>query len=379
MMQRRKRKGTPDHNLVEKVARRFYPSAESFEIRQIGEGHINDSYLVSSSRKRFILQRISGNVFEEPHKVALNSALVSSHLRTGLVRLHDDFANIPNILSADNGDVYWQDESNGIWRAQSYIENSRVYNCLEGPAQAFEVGKCLAGFHNAVQDLPLENLETVLPDFHNLPCYMKKYDAALAASSASFTAKLRFCRECVERYGNRADFFAKAMARRDVVLQVVHGDPKVSNILFDRLSGKAICMIDLDTVGPGLVLFDMGDCLRSAAFATAEDDVAASGKCDTTILAAVLSGYLGKRRLNRFELDHIFEAFLLITFELGIRFLTDYLRGNRYFKVKDEEDNLRRATTQFQRVAGIEAQRKDIERVVDTIIKTVEQTKTGKK
>jgi Ser/Thr protein kinase RdoA (MazF antagonist) len=379
MIESRNSNGAPDHDLVQKIARRFQPSASSLEIRQIGEGHINDSYLVTSARKRFILQRISGNVFKEPHKVALNSALVSAHVRRGrLARFEEDLPTIPNILPADDGSVYWQDESNGIWRAQNYIENSRVYTSLEGPEQAFEVGKCLAGFHRAVEDLSLEDMETVLPDFHNLPRYLQKYDTAVAASPAPLTAKLGFCRECVERYRDFADFFAGAIARGDVVVQVVHGDPKVSNILFDRDSGRALSMIDLDTVGPGLVLCDMGDCLRSAAFKTAEDDVSASGKCDTASLAAVLSGYLEKRRLSRFELDHIFEAFLLITFELAIRFLTDYLQGNRYFKVADEEDNLRRAITQFQRVEGIEAQQREIERVVSNSIITVEENTTGK-
>ncbi|MEE4242955.1 MAG: aminoglycoside phosphotransferase family protein [Desulfopila sp.] len=370
----------PDSDQLQRAIRRFSLSGNgSFTVRPVGSGHINDSYLVSFAHKRFILQRINHKVFKEPHKVARNSALVSSHLRANFLRFQADVECIPEILAAEGGERYWRDEAGDIWRAQSYIANSFVHERIEKEEQAIEVGRCLAAFHEVIADLALTELEVVLPDFHNLPGYLQKYDAAIAAAPADLTAKLGQHRECIDRYRPLADFFPRAMDQGDVVQQLVHGDPKVSNILFDGDSGRAVSMIDLDTVGPGLVLFDVGDCLRSAAFLSAEDDTSSEGSCDISLLAAFLQGYLEKKSLSRFELDHIFEAFLLITFELGVRFLTDYLQGNWYFKVMNEEDNLHRAVTQFRRVAGIEGQRREITEAVAGCVAKVKKSRTGKK
>ena len=164
--------------------------------------------------------------------------------------------------------------------------------------------------------------------------------------------------------------FEDAVQRGKLRQAVTHGDPKIANILFDNRTDTALTLIDLDTVGPGLVLQDMGDCLRSCCSRTGENDYAAANECDSTFVAQVVAGYLQENQLSKFEQDHLYTALYLITFELGVRFLTDHLEGNRYFKVKDCDDNLHRAVVQFKLVRSIKAQQQALCSLIASAIRS---------
>lgn len=346
---------------LDTVARRFVDTSEELQYYELGQGNINDTFLVVSAKSTFILQRINGRVFAEPGKVAHNSVMVSSYIHNGIAKSRG--LKIPWIIKTSAGENCFIDGKGETWRAQSFIADSRVYDRVGSPSQAFQVGRCLALFHQGVDGLALDIMEEVLPDFHNLPRYLEKYDNALADSPVTVSPELRYCLDAVSRQRKAAFFFENAVDRGDIVPQVVHGDPKISNFLFDKKTGEAVAMIDLDTVGPGLILYDIGDCLRSCCCPTAEQDRDAV-ICDTAIVEAVLSGYRGERMLEKFEGDHVYDALLLVTFELGVRFVTDYLQGNRYFKVSGPEDNLHRAMVQFHLLESIASQRRIIEKMV---------------
>jgi len=330
----------------------------------LGEGNINDTFLIAGDDVRFVLQRINAAVFTDPIKVALNSARVAGHIAA---TAHDSGMLVAEVLTSGKDRCWYRDEGGEVWRAQRYFANSRVVQRVEDSNQAREIGGCLAAFHEAVDDLRPSRLHVVLPGFHDLPAYLHAYDRVAATSAGAVVSaaeSIGFCRESIARWRHQACFFVAAQRRRDVVQHTVHGDPKVSNILFDADSGAAVAMIDLDTVGAGLVLQDIGDCLRSCCSSVREDDVRREIACDPAMVAAVMEGYLDRRPLSLFERRNLHSALLLITFELGVRFLTDYLQGNRYFKVTKADDNLNKAVVQFRLAASIEEQKQAIEESV---------------
>ncbi len=345
---------------LNKVARAYVRVTGQCAFVELGQGNINDTFLVDRGKNSFIIQRINARVFREPRKVAQNTAVVSSHLNSNAAPAGFRF---PRILQTRQGENWYVDCNGETWRAQSYIAGSRVYESIGDVALASQVGRCLAAFHHGVENLPQDRLEQVLPGFHNLPLYLQNFETALAGFSQKIRSKLHFCLECIARYGKYCDFFETAVSQGNIAAKVVHGDPKVSNVLFDVSTEKAVAMIDLDTVGSGLVLYDIGDCLRSCCGPSEERNNSEVG-FDTAMAAGVLEGYLQERMLDRFELEHIYDALLLVSFELGVRFVTDYLMGNQYFKVGLPEDNLNRAVVQFQLVENIATQRRVIEGLV---------------
>ena len=339
---------------IKSVLLAFLGGGADYEWSVIGQGNINDTFLVRNEQGSFVIQRINGAVFPNPASVAENSALVSAHIcRT---QNKTRVAAFPQILTTSDGQNFYKDNQGSIWRAQKYIENTISYARVENSRQALETGKCLGRFHRMVQDLPAAALTKILPGFHNLPKYLSKFNGAWSAFSGQSSDELQFCLECINENKSFVNFFEDAVQRGDLSLAVTHGDPKISNVLFDKKSVRALTLIDLDTVGPGLILQDLGDCLRSCCCRTGENAFDAVTECEPDFAAQVVAGYLEEKDLSGFEHEHLYTALHLITFELGVRFLTDYLEGNQYFKVENKDDNLRRALIQFRLVISIREQ-----------------------
>lgn len=358
-----------DHqNLLEYVAAAFIDSSQIQEITPIGYGNINDTYLIRCGVDHIILQKINPEVFPKPEEVAENSARVSTHIHQ---KARDDGEiNFPQMLSTLGGNNYWKHNDGSVWRAQKFIENGVVFDHIRDENLAFHAGKCLADFHYKVADLPSDNLKSVLPGFHDLPGYLEKYDYALSNHSVECNSESLWCIAMVERNRGDGDFFIRALERGDVSLRVVHGDPKVSNIIFNKENNTALSLIDLDTVGPGLLLQDLGDCLRSCCFAGSEEQQNLMIHCDIDIVGAVLRGYYQHMPLSPFEIQAVYDALRLLTFELGLRFFTDYLAGNVYFKTEHPEENLQRACNQFKLTASIMSQKKAIRGLTSQIFKS---------
>lgn len=351
------------------VVRFFCDCPENIVVTPVGKGNINDTYIVDTAETKVILQRINPHVFPDPQKVAENFGRISNFLKSRIPK--NKRISFPEIITTLSGKYCYKDSGGNVWRAQRYIENSKVYANLVVPARAGQVGECLAHFHNLVKDMPPKELGVTLPGFHNLPLYLKQYDEAVRKYCNDMSDELHFCYGFVEENRVYAHILEGLKDKCEVDISVTHGDPKVSNILFERGTDNALTLIDFDTVGPGLLLYDIGDCLRSCCCSIDENEYGrAPVRCDLEMVEAMLQGYFREKDLSSIEKNHIFESLHLITFELGLRFLTDYLQGNRYFKITHRYENLHRALVQFELVTSIHQQQDAIRKLVEQATKT---------
>lgn len=324
-------------------------------MQELGQGNINDSYLVTTPLESFVLQRINDYVFSEPEQVVTNMQTVCNHLNSKEKDPGRRWQN-PSLLTADGKDSFYCDQDNQIWRCQSYIKNSYSCASISRPKQGYEVGWALGYFHQMLSDLAPHCLHETIPGFHVLPSYLISYDQLVPSASKIKSAEARYCSYFIEHHRKDAYLLENFKENGVLPIRVIHGDPKITNVLFDRQTDAAVSLIDLDTVGPGLLYYDLGDCLRSCC--SSEEEGKQGGESirfEIDICKEVLSGYFSMADLPvEQELRTlIYEAVKLITFELGLRFFSDYLIGNHYFKVNDPEENLVRSVNQFQLMESI--------------------------
>lgn len=331
-------------------------------IRELGQGNINATYLVQTGSRSLVLQRINPAVFADPFAVVRNFVRITEYLTRENSRSGGTFL-VPSLITTSDGRSCWEDREGGLWRAQSAIDGTAM-SVLTGRSQAVAIGRCLGWFHRLTADIDCGDFEIPLPGFHVLPQYLAEYDRVLNESDRQWSPAEQRCLAAVEEMRTRAPLFQRLCGEGRLRLRIVHGDPKVENFLFDS-AGRIVSLIDLDTVGPGLLHHDLGDCLRSCCNVRGESGDAAAisfnlGSCRAFFegYAAEMGGLLGgdDRRL-------IFDALLLITFELGLRFFTDHLRGDSYFRVRHRGENLERAETQFALLESIGEQEADIREV----------------
>jgi Ser/Thr protein kinase RdoA (MazF antagonist) len=355
---------------VEEILRQFCPHASGdCSLSILGQGNINDTWLVRSPDRPFVLQRLNSQVFPHPHLIMANLATFSRHLLEKGEPCGQRWEN-SRLLPTCSGTPFYTDHQGNTWRAISYIDGTITHQAISTSAQARQVGWALGHFHYLLADLPAEKLHDTLPGFHVLPRYLKSFDQVLGQAATKGGVDLRFCLDFVAARRLGADLLERARRQGKITVQVVHGDPKAANILFDAATDLAVSLIDLDTVGPGLLLSDIGDCLRSCCNVQGEEvkDVSAV-EFDLEMCRAILTGYFSEAGslLLAQERQLIFQAVRLIAFELGLRFLSDYLAGNSYFKVSHAEENLHRALVQFHLVQSIERQQGQIEGIIKEV------------
>ena len=273
------------------------------------------------------------------------------------------------MLGARDSSDYWTGGDGSFWRAMSFID-AASFDTIRDTDHAREVGYALGMFHALLSDLPAERLADTLDGFHVTPRYLRHYDEVLLKCGTVGSPDVQYCMRFLDERRSLAPVLENARAEGRLMLRVIHGDPKVNNIMMDAASGQAISIIDLDTVKPGLVHYDIGDCLRSGANPLGEETGAWDEvRFDIDCCRAILEGYLqtAKKFLTGDDFEHLYEAIRLIAFELGLRFFTDHLEGNVYFKVKSQDHNLARALVQFRLTRSIEEQETAIRAIIRDI------------
>jgi Ser/Thr protein kinase RdoA (MazF antagonist) len=359
------------------IAERFALGGPVDAIAALGAGNVNDTFLVRVAGNEVpdvVLQRLNTHVFRSPELVMRNmlrfSEHVSQRLRRGVPELAGRRWEVPRVCRALRSSDHWVDVNGSFWRAISYIGRSRCHDTIEDAAQAREVGFGLGVFHALISDLPADDLADTLEGFHITPGYLAAYQSTSKASRAAPGPELEYAMAFVQQRQGLASVLEDAKAAGRLRLRPIHGDPKVNNVMMDDASGEAIGLIDLDTVKPGLVHYDIGDCLRSACNPQGEEtpdwqDV----RFDLPLAAALLQGYGSVARgfLTAADYDHLYDAIRLIAFELGLRFLTDHLAGDVYFKTSHPGHNLNRALVQFRLTESIEEQEAEVRTLIEAI------------
>ncbi len=356
------------------VAQQFTQREQILDIRPYGNGNVHDTFLVTSdgaAAPRFILQRLNTRVFRRPELVMANLRLCTEHVRGRLARAPLSPGRrfeVPRVLPARDGGDCFIDGEGSCWRALSFIEGARTLETIHDLEHAREVGYALGAFHQLLSDLPAARLSDTLPGFHVTPRYLAHYDAVLGRKIAPPSPEVAHCLKFVAARRGGAGVLEEARAQGRLALSPIHGDPKVNNVLLDTATGKAVALVDLDTVKPGLVHYDIGDCLRSGGNPLGEEtEHWEAVRFDPDRGRALLQGYLAGAGgcLTDHDYHYLFAAIRLIAFELGLRFFTDYLAGNVYFKARRPGHNLARALVQFKLTESIEAQ----EAVIRTFIR----------
>jgi Ser/Thr protein kinase RdoA (MazF antagonist) len=355
------------------VAGQFAPPGKVTDIREYGKGNVNDTFLVTleaAADQHFILQRLNPRVFRRPELIMGNLGTVSRHVRRRLERAPLSPGRrfqLPQVRLTGNGRDHVIDPEGSFWRALSFIEAAEAFDTIQDAGHAREVGYALGMFHNLLSDLPPERLADTLPGFHQTPGYLAHYDEVLAKHGARPTPEVNYGLQLVAARRAWAPVLEKARAAGRLRLRPIHGDPKVDNVMLDTATGQAVSLVDLDTVKPGLVHYDIGDCLRSGGNPRGEEtEDWETVRFEPELGRAILAGYLplAKDFLTESDYAYLADAIRLLAFELGLRFFTDYLAGNVYFKARHPEHNLVRALVQFRLTESIESQAAAIDAII---------------
>lgn len=367
------------------IAAQFLSRGKILDVQAYGSGNVNDTFLVTVGRaqptlpqeamaaSRFILQRLNTEVFRQPDLVMANLGTVTEHVRR---RLESQTLGsgrrfeLPRVLTTPDGRDHLHDAAGAYWRALSFIDRAETFDIIKDRDHAREVGYALGLFHNLLADLPPEHLADTLPGFHLTPGYLRHYDEILAAGNAPPTPEVEYCLRFGEERRTWAPVLEEAKRQGKLLERVIHGDPKVNNVMLDMSTGKAVSLVDLDTVKPGLVHYDIGDCLRSGCNPLGEEtDAWEEVRFEPDLAQAILAGYLPWARnfLNAGDYAYLYDAIRVLAFELGLRFFTDYLAGNVYFKARHREHNLARALVQLKLCDSIESQATAIQAIIQDL------------
>ncbi len=335
-------------------------------IEPLGQGLINLSFRVQLGSRDWVLQRINGEVFPHPERIMANLQILAERgaeaSRLGL--------KLPALAVGRDGAPFVRTADGALWRLMELIPDAVTLTRLETSDQARGVGTVLGRFHRFAAELPRGRLQVSLPGFHHTPIYLDQHLAARALVKAANEEERAALSGCFARIDERralARVLEDARAQRLIRERVIHGDPKLDNILFDASGGRALALIDLDTVQPGLIQQDLGDCLRSCCNRSGESPQdQGSSRFDLGLCAAILGAYGEEARglLGWGDLEVLYDSIRLLPFELALRFLTDHLEGDRYFRVAYRSQNLEKARTQLDLVEDIESKEPDIRGII---------------
>jgi len=367
---------------IKSIVKHFRICGELTEIRPLPRGHINDTYVLTTKKNpdkigvRYILQRINHTVFKDPPSVMGNIVRVTEHIRSRMQRIDPGLASRQLTVIASVDDACFHKDSEGnFWRVYNFIEDAVAYDTIESAELAYEAARMFGWFQKMLVDLPGPALHESICDFHNTPKRFETFGAVLKEDTCNRAKNAK--PEINFLFDNAAicDVLLNLAGKGKIPIRVTHNDTKVNNVMLDKNTNKGVCVIDLDTVMPGLSIYDFGDMIRTGTTFADEDERNLS-KVDVNLpmFEVFVRGFAEQSRhfLTSTEKGHLAFAAKLITFEQFIRFLTDYLAGDVYYKVHREGHNLDRSRTQMKLVQSIIKQEGAMNEVIERVFQQVD-------
>ena len=339
-----------------------------------GSGHINDTFLMTlrkddGSEGRVILQRMNKSIFTKPVEVMENIMGVTSHLRNKIVENNGDpNRETLNVIPTKDGKPYFVDSDGEYWRCYVFIEGAKTYDQVESLDDFYQSAVSFGNFQRMLADYPADTLHETIVGFHDTKARFEVFKKAVAEDVCGRAASVQKEIDFVLAHEETANVFGDMLAAGEIPLRVTHNDTKLNNIMIDDVTRKGICVIDLDTVMPGLAMNDFGDSIRFGASTAAEDEQDLDKVwCDMELFDVYAKGFIEGcgGRLTKREIELLPMGAKVMTYECGMRFLTDYLQGDVYFKTHREGQNLDRCRTQFKLVADMEAKWDTMNEIVD--------------
>ncbi len=359
------------HNHIKEIMDHFDILGSPEGAFPYGMGHINDTFKVVSRQqdggeKKYILQRINDSIFKDPAGLMDNIQGVTEHIRNKVKEQGGDLKkeSLKVIMTKEGANFLMK--GGNYYRVYDFIEGARTYQMVEGPSDFYKSGQALGEFQELLFDYEATSLNETIKDFHNTEVRFEDFKAVVAEDPKG---RLRDCQEEVSEYLLRekdVGIINKLIKNQELPIRVTHNDTKYNNVMIDDVTREAVCLIDLDTVMPGVALYDFGDSIRSGATTALEDEADLSKvNLDLTLFEAYTKGYLSKGSfLTKTEIDYLPFSAKIMTFECGMRFLKDYLEGDIYYKTDYPTHNLVRARNQLKLVQDME---RDYQQMIEIV------------
>ena len=350
-----------------RMAKNFKIEGDIIDCKPYGNGHINNTFLVNcencGKKNRYVLQAVNTNVFKKPEEVMSNILKVTNFLR----KKAENPENVMVLIPATDGKAYYIDNKNRFWRMLSYVENSICLDLPETPVDFYQSAVAFGQFQNQLNDFPVDELFETIPNFHNTPKRFADFEDAIKNDIMGRAADIK---EDIQFYLDRKDFCSvlyDANKAGKLPFRVTHNDTKINNVMLDAITRKPKCVIDLDTIMPGFSVTDFGDSIRFGASTAAEDEKDLDKVwIDLELFSTYTKGFLEGcgGLLSEDEINLMPEGAKMMTLECGMRFLTDYLNGDTYFKISYSDQNLARARTHIKLVADMEKHWDEMKKIV---------------
>ena len=377
----------PNHNLKE-IFDCFETGSQYRRHRFVKIGHINETFLVEAAQgdlpRWFIFQKINHFVFHDPERLMANFEKITRHLREKLEKTpgRDPERETLNLVRSKAGRCCHLTPEGHYWRAYRFVGDCYIVNVAERPEQAREAGRAFGRFQKYLADLPAALLHETIPYFHHTPRRLAKFKDVLEKDVKKRARQARDAVAFVLEREAMTSVVTEALESGRLPLRITHNDTKINNVLFDNTTGKGLCVIDLDTTMPGSALYDFGDMVRTTTSFAAEDERdLAKVKLEIGMFEALAAGYLEEAIdfLSPEEIGLLVFSGRLITFTIGLRFLTDFLEGDVYFRIHREGQNLDRARAQFALVRSMEEQEKDMDKVVKDLVRKLKRPRAARR
>ena len=356
-------------NGIEKLAANFALGSKIVSITECHVGHINGTYFVNTENNRFVLQKINQNVFKKPEQVMANIVAVTKHIKKKIKKEKDEGNGCTLDFLRSGRNYYFYDDEGECWRCYGFVDG-KCHQACESVELMTEVGRTFGNFQRLLSDFDASALYETIPNFHDTEKRYETFEKTVAADPVGRAKDVEAEIAFVCAHHNICSIIVDGIKEGKYPLRVTHNDTKLNNVIMDAETGKGRCVLDLDTVMPGSLLYDFGDAIRFGASSAPEDETDLSKVyVKTEMFEAFAKGFaegIGTD-ISEAELDAFPDAAKIITFEVGMRFLTDYIDGDNYFRTAYPQHNLDRARNQFKLVSDMETKEDEFKRIIESL------------